>query len=157
MPITTPPTFNPPAYAIAVGTLGFVLTSNGPGNKPTFKAPASGGGFYPGFVSQAIAAGATNNLAPAGFPGTTAAPITRLDIDPSAGASNITGLLAGNDGQAVFIFNPDAVNSLTLNNQNVGSAAANRFQGSGDFVLVPQNGILIIYYAGAINRWRFAP
>ncbi len=117
-----------------------------------------GGGFAPGYLYVAVPAGETDNLAPGpSFPGTPDLPITRLDIAPSSGATNITGLTAGLDGQLVLIFNSDSSSSLTLNNQNGFSASANQFQGAGDFILPPMTGILICYYAGTINKWRFIP
>jgi hypothetical protein len=108
-----------------------------------------GGGTLGAYVTATVAAGATNNFAPAGFSTSTG----RLDIDPNAGASNITGLTAGADGQEVLIANIDAANNLTLNNQNVGSTAANRFRMATDLVLVPGAAVLAVYYAGTVNRW----
>ncbi len=155
MPITNPPTFNPAKFNIPLGVAGTVLTSNGATVAPTFQASGGGGGgFLPGFLSINVAAGQTDNLNPGGgWP----ANIARLDIDPNAGASSISGLLAGTDGQLVYLFNPDVANNLTLLNQSAASLAANRFQGSDDFILVPENGIFVCYYAGAVNRWRFIP
>jgi hypothetical protein len=151
VPITTPPTFSPPAYAIKTGTAGQVLMSNGGSAAPTFQA--AGGGTIPGFLAALVPAGANNDFNPGGAWPTN---IGRLDVDPSLGVANLTGLVAGIDGQLVVIFNSEALggNNLTLNNQNAASAAANRFQGSGDFIIVPQNSLTLCYYAGAINRWR---
>ncbi len=97
------------------------------------------------FVS---AAGANNNVTPAA---PAIGTINRLKVDTTAGAANFTGLVAGADGQLLWILNVGA-NALTLNNQNAGSTAANRFSGVDDFI-IPANDSLLIYYDTTIARW----
>lgn len=148
MPLSSPPTFKGGFASIGLGTAGQVLTSNGTGVAPSFQGS---GGASAAYLSANVPAGANNDFNPGG---TWPAGIRRLDLDPNAGASNLTGLVAGSDGQEVFLFNPDAANNLTLNSQNAGSAAANRFQIVADLILSPNAGCILLYYAGSINRWR---
>lgn len=126
--------------------------------------PASGGGTtnflradgaftainLAAYAAFASPAGANNDVVPgAGWP----TGIGRLDVTLAAGVANWTGMVAGTDGQMVLLANADAANTLTLNNQNVGSAAANRFRGPGDLALPPGDTVLAVYYAGSVNRW----
>jgi len=53
--------------------------------------------------------------------------------------------VAGTDGQLCVIRNNDAANSLTLNNANAGSAAANRFSYPANLVLPPRATTYAIY------------
>lgn len=103
-----------------------------------------------GPVIFASPTGASNDVNPTGFgPG-----VGRLDVTLAAGVANWTGLAAGVDGQLLIISNQDATNSLTLNRENAGSAAANRFSGAADPVLAPGASARLMYYGGTINRWR---
>jgi hypothetical protein len=151
-----PPTFNPPAYGILVAPNGAVLTVSG--GVPKFLAPGGGGGGFTGaYISTAVAAGANNNVNPGGapaWPGTLSAPYGQLDLTGAAGDFNLTGLLAGLNLQQVVIRNATNFNG-TLNDQNAGSLAANRFAigGAGDTLLPAGVSILAVYYAGSINRW----
>jgi len=105
-------------------------------------------------VTIAAAAGASNDVNPGGgWP----VGYDRIDVTLAAGNANFTGLLAGQDGQVVIIANPDATNNLTLNAQNVGSAAANRFRAAADITLTPGGAIIAKYYAGTVNRWQLIP
>lgn len=96
-----------------------------------------------GSLTVVLAAGTTNNLDPgSGFP----ASISWLDLDTTAGAATLTGLLAGTDGQTVTL-RVTGANPLTLSTGNTGlgdagSSAANRLTGEGDA------GMLL----GSINR-----
>ena len=124
---------------------------------------SSGGGVVTGgeLATAVLAAGANNNLNPAAdWP----APYGRLDLNAAAGAANLTGLKAGADGQQILVRNlPTSGNNITLNNQNAGSLAANRFQGlnliapNADIVLTPGSGILLMYYGGSLNYWVSSP
>jgi hypothetical protein len=105
------------------------------------------------YLAANTASGSTNDFNPSGFGST----VNRLDLDPNAGNSTLTGLIAGVDNQIVLISNVDATNSLTLSNQDAGSAAANRFRASDSFTLLPGGAIWIVYYAGTVNRWVIAP
>lgn len=115
---------------------------------------SSGGLFVGAYISAAAAPGANNDFNPGGapaWPGTLAAPYGRLDITCSA-AWNLTGLVAGLDGQLVILRNASAFNG-TLNNLNGGSTAANQFTNSFDQFLAPGASQEIVYYAGAVNKW----
>lgn len=101
-----------------------------------------------GYLSTASGAGATNDTAPVGFDST----IDRLDVDTTSGAANWTGLIAGADNQPVYV-RVTGANALTLNNQNAGSAAANRFSGVDDRIILLNTVIALRYYAGSVNRW----
>lgn len=146
-----PPTFTaPPQPPIVVGSVNQVLTVTSTG--VVGFAPASGGGaatLGTYLAPTTLAAGATNNYNPASF-GTG---VGRLDITPGAGGSNLTGLIAGGDGQIVLMCNISATDTLTLNNQNAGSSAVNRFRFSGDLALPPGARSWLVYYGGSVNRW----
>jgi hypothetical protein len=111
-----------------------------------------GGGGGTKLASVTVAAGATNNLNPGG---TWPTGYSRLDVDPSAGAANLTGLLAGTDAQQIVIRNPDATNTLTLNNANAGSTAANQFlaRAGFDVAIPPGSSVIATYYGGSIDKW----
>ena len=158
MPVTTPPTFKPAFFAIPLGAAGTVLTSNGEDAAPTFQAGGGGGGGT--LATVVLAAGESDNLNPgSGWP----TDYGRLDLNAAAGAANLTGLLAGTDGQQILIRNlPSSGNIVTLNNQNAGSTAANRFQGlnlaspNADVILMPGSAILLMYY-GTLAYWVMIP
>lgn len=78
------------------------------------------------------------------------------DYDPSTntiinvtltGAQSLTGVSGGSDGRILIIQNVDGVDSLTIEDEHVSSAAANRFQLSGDIVLGPAEGAIFLYAA----------
>jgi hypothetical protein len=76
---------------------------------------------------------------------------------PLSGAASLTGLLAPNafnDGQHVTIRNLDAVLTLTLNHENGGSLAANRFNlpGGVSLVITPF-GSADLWHDPLSNRW----
>lgn len=112
-----------------------------------------GGGMLPGFISCFAAAGNTDNFNPE--LGTWPINIGRVDIDPSAGNATLLGLVAGTDGQLVYLYNPDTNNDLFIET-SASSISANNFQGVGGSTLSlpPQTGTWICYYAGMINAWR---
>jgi hypothetical protein len=116
-------------------------------------AAGGGGGGPSGYLSAVVAAGAQNDYNPGGgFP----AGIGRLDLNPNAGATTLNGLAAGADNQTVIVSNINGANNLTLANQNAGSAAANRFRGVADTVLVPGGSTQVTYYT-AVSRWVIVP
>lgn len=101
-------------------------------------------------ASAAPAAGASNNFNPGGgWP----VGFDRLDLTCAA-ASNLTGLVAGQDGQRIIILNdPASAANLTLNNQNALSTAANRFlNGGADLVLPPGQAAQATYFS-ALGYW----
>jgi hypothetical protein len=97
-----------------------------------------------GQVVDVPAAGANNNFA---NPGAT---IGFLDLNPTA-ACNITGIVAGFDGQELTLTNVSAFN-VTINAMNVGSAAANQIRLPVDMIL-SQNSSISIRYVGALSLW----
>lgn len=148
--IYNPPTFTaPPQAPIVVGTVGQVLTVTAP-NVVAFAGAGSGGIALGALITPPqLSSGATNNFSPVGF--TTAT--NRADITPGAGGSNLTGWIAGADGQIVLVCNISATDNLTFNNQNAGSSAVNRFRGSGDILIPPGGREWMVYYGGSVNRW----
>ncbi len=154
MPIGLAPSWIPFEGPVGVGAVGTVLTSQGKGNQLKFAAPGA-----PSFVAlgayllAAVPAGSSNDFNPGGAWPT----IGRLDVTLALGAATLTGLVAGTDGQLVLLFNADPANNLTLDNQNAASAAANRFEASGNWSIVPGGALWLAYYAGTVNRWRITP
>ncbi len=98
-------------------------------------------------LTPAPAAGAHNDFNPGGaWPSTS---IGRLNFDTSAGDTELTGLAAVSDADGILITNLGP-NNLQLDNQNAGSAAANRFFASGDILLFPGQGVIAVY---TNSRW----
>jgi hypothetical protein len=110
--------------------------------------PSSGAGGANFYVATNLAAGSTNDFAPTGFDSTTGI----LNIDPNAGESTLTGLLAGVNGQRLTIINASATNALNLNTADAGSAAANQFQIGVNLTLEPKQSASAIY-SGDLSLW----
>jgi len=101
------------------------------------------GGAY---LTYASPNGANNDVNPGGgWPSLAGVPYTTLGVTITGGNANWTGLLAGTDGQLVLIANQDTVDTLTLNKQNAGSAAANRFAFAADLILPPGASAFAMY------------
>lgn len=147
MPVSTPPAFKPAVPPIPLGAPGTVLTSNGltAATPPTFQPAAGGAGAY---ITYVAAAGASNNVNPAGF----GAGVGRVDVDTSAGPASFTGWIAGTDGQQVLVGITGA-NPLDINALNAGSLAANQFRENADTTYLQNQTFLMVYYAGAVNKW----
>lgn len=77
--------------------------------------------------------------------------IGRLYVDVDTADAVLTGLLAGTEGQVVVLENSGTFN-LTLALEDTGSAAANRFSGSGPAGIVPGGRVTLIYN-GTSSRW----
>lgn len=81
-----------------------------------------------------------------------------LLVDPDA-AWSITGITAPDgtyreDGKILIICNVDTALSITLNNENAGSAAANRLAlGGSDLTLSPGQSVMLMYDLTSL-RWR---
>lgn len=99
-----------------------------------------------GLVATAITGGAHNDYSPVGFGPT----VGFLDLSPAADA-NITGILAGGDGQQLIVTNLSAHN-LTLNSLNGGSVAANRLRIVADLTLGQNNSARFVYSV-ALALW----
>ncbi len=143
MPVSTPPTFKPQLAPLQLAA-GVLTCAGGAG---PLSWAASGGAGLPNRYTFSAAAGANNDIVPAGapaFPGTVAC---RVIMTAAAGNANITGMLAGVDGQLAYLFNNDAANSITFNNLNVGSAAADQITGraGADALLPPKTGLIMVY------------
>lgn len=98
-----------------------------------------------GLQSTTLAAGATNNLA-------VTSSVGFLDLDASSGASNVTGITAGYDGQIIVVTSRNAANAVTLNRLNAGSSAANRIRLSADLTLLQDQGVSL-RYSSALALW----
>ena len=141
----TPPTFAPPVYNIPLGTDGQVLTMSG--GVPQFEAGS--GGNLPAALAYASPAGISNNVNPGGaFPTNVGRLVVTL-----AGDATWTGLVAGSDGQLVWIYNADATDNLTLSVADAGSTAANQFAGFSSLILPAQASVLACYFGLSVNRW----
>jgi len=99
-----------------------------------------------GVVVAVPATGANNDYFPSGFGATTGF----LDLNP-AGNCNITGILAGYDGQLLTVTNISA-NTVTLNALNGGSQSANQLRMAADAIL-PQNNGRTFKYSQTIGKW----
>jgi hypothetical protein len=67
-------------------------------------------------------------------------------------AVNITGLSGGSEGRFILVHNVGS-NAITLKDEDVTSAAANRFALTGDAVLITDKGCLL-RYDDVSQRWR---
>ena len=73
----------------------------------------------------------------------------------SASSANVTwtGLTGGVTGKMAYIFNAEATYTLTLNHEDAGSSASNRFgcPGAANYVIPTYGGVCVVYYGG---RWQ---
>lgn len=122
-----------------------------PGRTAWTKANANFTELYSGLgsgyslrLTSALAAGANNNLTPSGF--VSGQPFRAILTAPS-GIANVTGFVAGADGQSGIFVNADASNIITLNNQNGGSSAANQFYYFADYTLRCGESLAAVYDA----------
>lgn len=108
-------------------------------------------GVLSGYVSATITTASTNDYNPgSSFP----TGYGRIDINPSTNDITLTGLLAGTDGQQVFIRNTGSTYNVIFTIASSSSSAANRFDGSGtSFVLGPGARVFAIYYTSPSARW----
>lgn len=72
-------------------------------------------------------------------------------------ARDITGMVAGSDGEVRVLTNvgTTAANTLTIKDESTSSTAANRFSvpWNGDCV-IPAEGSVVVFYDGTSQRWR---
>lgn len=123
----------------AAGGLHWVDTN---GNDSLLAGP--GGEIAP----PALAAGVTNNWAPAGIG---SAVLVEVTVD--AGGSQLSGMTGGFPGHQVTLFVSGG--QLDLNDEDAGSLAANRFHGvSGAGIIVADGQSVTLLYDGLIDRWR---
>ena len=104
-------------------------------------------------VTRVALTASQNDYAPANIQTT-----QQLLLDPDA-AWSITGIIAPDgtyreDGKILIVTNVDAAFDITLNNENAGSAAANRLAlGGDDITLGPGQSIMLMYDLTSL-RWR---
>ena len=104
-------------------------------------------GGAPSVISPAQLTANTNDWSPTGI-----ATATTVNVDTS-NTWQLTGILAGTDGQKLTLHNIGA-NSFYIMNQSTSSAAANRFLGSsGAYLLQANADAQIEYRGGSTNRW----
>lgn len=99
-----------------------------------------------GDISPAQITANQNDYNPTGL---STASILRLNSDA---ARSITGLAGGSDGRIVTLLNIGA-QLITLEDEDAGSTAANRFALAGDVVLLPDTA-LTLWYDATSSRWR---
>jgi hypothetical protein len=91
-----------------------------------------------------------NNYAPTGYVGGTT---NRLLVQAAAGGTTLTGLSASGvpDGWTILLKNTSSANAITLDNQNAGSSAANRFalESAANYNINPGAARLLSYIAGS--------
>ena len=101
-----------------------------------------------GIITPTAIAATANNYAPTGIANAT---IVRLS---ATGAQAITGINATQaSGRVLLLINVDTTDNITLNNEDAGSTAANRFAFGANKVLTPQDGC-VIWYDTTSSRWR---
>lgn len=100
----------------------------------------------------ALGASSTNNdYNPAGL-----ATAQHLRVSLTGATATITGLVPPNAATQITIFNTDTVSPLILSNQNVLSAAANRFICPDNTdCTIPASGGVVVWYDSTVSRWRF--
>jgi len=92
-----------------------------------------------------VASGTVNNLV-------IAAGIGALDLNPTTGDANITGIVAEFDGQSLPISNVHATNLINLLSLNGGSTATNQFRLVADLTILPGDTLTIQKFA-SIGKW----
>jgi hypothetical protein len=163
------PTFAslPSAASAAAGTIQYT-SDQGPvySNGSAWQTFGGGGssvnlGLFTGgsVIIYNAAAGQSNNVNPGGaWP---AATVGRIEVNTSAGNANWTGLAApttpAQDGQGVLIKNlRNGGNTLTLNANNAGSSAANKFDLASDIILNAGDSVIAVYEYSR-QLWYIAP
>ena len=142
------PQVNPGApicnVAISAGSGG----GGGGGSQTFLSVTTQNFALTPAITPAALALGNTNNYNPLGLGLTTR---IRQATDP--GNSTLTGLAAQSDG-TMRIFENLGPGTLTLANENAGSAAANRFTcpGAADLTIASGGGVVLVYDATSV-RW----
>lgn len=67
---------------------------------------------------------------------------------------NLTGIVAGVDGQELFIWNVGATNTITITHQTVSTAANQFFTTTGANIALAAGKCAIAMYDGTTARWR---
>ena len=104
------------------------------------------------FISDTLAATEDDYTPGGGWPVTQVLRLTAF-----AGDTTMSGIVAGESGQMVRIFNISAADSLVLTHDDASSAAANRFFNTNNAsVTVRPNGSACVWYDPTSTRWRTA-
>lgn len=78
-----------------------------------------------------------------------------IRMDTSGAAQIITGISGGRDGYLLTLVNADAALSVTLNNNDSASLAANRITtGTGGNLVIPVGGSITLIYDSSSSLWR---
>lgn len=163
----TTPITNPSAFADSSGRFAFYADGIEQGYQITVTKDASsyvlrhqpigtgaqmdhgevpGAFFLTGDVTPTQITSNQNDYNPSGL---AAASVLRISSDA---ARSLTGLAGGSDGRVMELRNVGSFN-ITLENEDAGSTAANRFSLEQDFALAPNHGILL-HYDSTVSRWR---
>lgn len=133
---------------LALGASGTVLTSGGASAAPTFGNVAYANVANPTVTSPSQITSNQNEYA------SFARGINRFTTNA---ARDITGMVAGSDGEVRVLCNTGttAANTLTIKDESSSSTAANRFSvpWNGDCV-IPAEGSVVVFYDGTSSRWR---
>ena len=121
------------------GTAGYALTSHGTNPDTWYWSPAGGS---VGVIALASLGTNTDNYAPP------ACSLLRLTV---AADFELTGIVAGVDGQLLTIENVGAFHCSLINNAT--STAANRFLMPGNFAIGP-NALVTLEYNATQQRWK---
>lgn len=118
-------------------------------SKQVTAAALAGAVVASGLLDAVIPAGTTNNWAPVGFN----SGVRVLNVDTTAGAAVLTGLVGGIDGQRLVI-RCKGPNTLTVNKLDGGSAAAVQFDNVANIGVLSHSAIEVMYIAGTVNKWQ---
>lgn len=99
-----------------------------------------------GVISPSSLSANQNDWAPSGLASATVVRVT------ASTAVSVTGIAAQTSGSWVVLQNISTSNSITLADASASSSAANRFSLGADYLLGPQQGVLL-RYDGTLSRW----
>lgn len=146
----TPATANVPngGYFYSSGGALHWVDSSGNDNTLSGAGPAFIG--LGATIDPTTLAATENDYAPTGF-----ASAQVIRVTPAAGGTTMTGLSGGTAARFVTIINNGSGDTLTLKNENAGSAAANRFATPGAVDLViARNSAVELWYDSTGPHWH---
>ena len=92
----------------------------------------------------------TSNWAPAGI-----ATCNVIRASAAGSACQLGGISASQvDGRVIYFYNVDTTDAITLDDEDAGSTAANRFATSGTGRAVAAQSGCMLWYDGTSSRWR---
>lgn len=118
---------------------------------PVWAGSATVGPIIPSssVITPATLAASQDDYNPAGLTDKTAV------IRQAASANiSLTGLIAPTTDKLLYLINISAANTITLSNQDAGSAAANRFLIAGGDLILQPNASATLFYDTASSAWR---